>query len=191
MAMRSTLHPLETPVIYTTRELAEMRDRLAVKYAREGADLGNQKYFNDVLRQLDNLMKPIQGRDYTSESRRVVSAPPDYRYLQGSVDVNSLDVIPEEGWVVDADERKVQRQQGADCDINASPGKRGHLNDEIIDTTIRVVTPSPSHVTHNNFTTAPWAPLNIRKSSTSTKSSSTSRSDSMINSRHPGSESYP
>jgi serine/threonine-protein kinase HSL1 (negative regulator of Swe1 kinase) len=183
MVTRSTLRPMETPVTYTTRELAEMRDRLAVKYAREGA--GNQMYFNDVLRQLDSLMKPTEERDAASDGLRIVSAPPDCLDLQGSVDLNGLDVIPEEGRFADADERDVRRQRGSGRGITASSGKRGQPSDGVLDTTIRVVAPSPPrHPTRNtNLTTTPWAPLNIRKSSTSTQSSSSTRSANMEQAR--------
>jgi serine/threonine-protein kinase HSL1 (negative regulator of Swe1 kinase) len=180
MVTISTLHPSETPVTYTTRELAEMRDRLAVKYAREGT--GNQKYFNDVLHQLDKLMKPIEARDASSESRRIVSAPPDCHYVQGSVDLTGLDVIPEEGKFTDVEDNGMPRKRSAGRGVNAASSKRGCTSIEGVDATIRVVDPSPtSHPTKAvNLTTTPWAPLNIRKStSISTKSSATSGSDGM------------
>jgi hypothetical protein len=157
-----------------------MRDRLAVKYAREGT--GNQKYFNDVLHQLDKLMKPIEARDASSESRRIVSAPPDCHYVQGSVDLTGLDVIPEEGKFTDVEDNGMRRKRSAGRGVNAASSKRGCTGIEGVDATIRVVDPSPtSHPTKAvNLTTTPWAPLNIRKStSISTKSSATSRSDGM------------
>ena len=186
MVTSSTLHPLETPVTYTAREIAEMRDRLAVKYAREGT--GNQKYFNDVLRQLDNLMKPMDGEGDGTENGRIVSAPPDCHHLRGSIDLNPLDSIPEEdrpsgseiGW-----------QRGVRGDQMGGRAKRGRGGDGKAETTIRVVAPSPppntfslkpphlsSHHTRD-LSTSPFSPqpLNIRKNSSSTNNSSISETN--------------
>jgi hypothetical protein len=179
METRSTLHPSETPVTYTAREIAEMRDRLAIKYAREGT--GNQKYFNDVLRQLDNLMRPISECDEGSENRRIVSAPPDCHYLRPSIDLNGLDVIPEEDRAFESGGGV--KRGGRSCQIG-----QGGQRDEVLDTTIRVVAPSPPFNSANikphprnsqhtsDLTSRHWAPppLNIRKASTSTDSSASS-----------------
>lgn len=182
MTTRSTLHPLETPVTYTARELTEMRDRLAVKYAREGAS--NQRYFNEILRQLDNLMKPIGKLDNASEGHRINLAPPDCRYVRSSIDRNSLDVIPEEGKNADGNEQADQGQRHLGLTSVARSGNRRRPGDRITDTTIRIVAPSPprpppqSH-THIRFATTPWAPLNIRKQSNSDRSSLEARSVNM------------
>ena len=183
MVTSSTLYPTETPVTYTTRELAGMRERLAIKYAREGT--GNQKYFNDVLRQLDNLMKPVEGEDGSNDSRRIVSAPPDCHFLRGSMDLNPLDSIPEEGR---PNLENVGRMRGGHDGQKGGGAKRG---DEKVDTTIRVVassppsktfSPKPAHLSSHHtrdLSRLPFSPqpLNIRKNSSSTNNSSISEAN--------------
>ncbi|KIW09359.1 uncharacterized protein PV09_00257 [Verruconis gallopava] len=173
----STLQATETPVTYTSRELAEMRDRLATKYARDGAN--NQQYFNDVLRQLDSLMRPMEQRKVNRDYRRIVSAPPDCHHAEACLDLNSLDVIPEE-----VDEKSGRRRgEGA---IHRGSGSQIRYGTFVNEGTIRAIVPSPPPVfqprpyqNQEYETPTPWAPLNIRKVSTSTKSSSSSASEKM------------
>lgn len=172
---RSTLLPSETPSTYTNRELTEMRDRLASKYARDGA--GNQHYFNDVLMQLDKLMTPLEDDAPVQEDRRIVSAPPNCHYLPVSEEINGLHVIPEEGRFGDGDEMNNRSEKGGRRSITEPPGRNRRSNKRGVDTTIRVVEPSPPPPP--SPTPKPWAPLNIRKTSTSSKSSTPSRPASM------------
>jgi serine/threonine-protein kinase HSL1, negative regulator of Swe1 kinase len=139
----------ETPSSYTARELQQIRDRLAVRYAQDGAS--NQKYFNDILTQLDNLV-PAVGIDGDSQLKRGLGS--SYRLSE----LNLLQSIPEEGRSGGHDSSSArssllgQAQAGAQRRGRGSPA--GAKNK-----TIRVVEPS-SPGSHS-----PWAPLNIRKTS--------------------------
>ncbi|KAF2421236.1 Pkinase-domain-containing protein [Tothia fuscella] len=163
---------METPNAYTTRELAEMRKRLAMKYAQDGTS--NQKYFNDVLRQLDKLMPRGTSNEEIAEARRAISAPQQASSFLFSEE-SFLDVIPEEGRFVDAEveiptsrgDKALRRQRSA-----TEPMRKQTHRDNAKTNTIRLVhASSPPTPTSELPTPAPWAPLVIRKqSNTSTLS---------------------
>jgi serine/threonine protein kinase len=146
----------ETPRTFTARELAEVRERLAKTYAEKG--LSSDRAFNDLLKQLDNLL-PVDARR-SGESGRSLSAAhhqPDGHSL--------LQAIPEEGRFADADaeiaayehsrpQRGLPASRYAQFSASVDP-ERDH--------TIRVVpasSPCPSPLSPT-----PVAPLNIRKRS--------------------------
>jgi serine/threonine-protein kinase HSL1, negative regulator of Swe1 kinase len=139
----------ETPHSYTSRELAELRNRLALKFSKDG--VATQDHYNDILKQLDSLMSSdARG---SGDSRRVVSAPQPSPG-QPVLDPNShLQVIPEEGRFADSEDAPGRSSRYY--------GKHRAATDSFIktnpDKTIRIVPPSsPPSPT-------PWAPLNIRK----------------------------
>jgi serine/threonine-protein kinase HSL1 (negative regulator of Swe1 kinase) len=170
MDTKTSLQTAETPGTYTAREMRDLRERLAARYEMEGT--ANDQRFNDVLNTLDVLMSPIAARQ-SGESQRTVSAPqPRHDYLE---DTNYLSVIPEEGRFADNDELISKNGKSGRWPHRAftePPGRpRQPINKhEFPETTIRLVQPSspiPSSPPQ------PWAPLNIRKqSSTSSRSES-------------------
>jgi serine/threonine-protein kinase HSL1 (negative regulator of Swe1 kinase) len=167
---RATLQTTETPNTYTARELAEMRERLATKYARDGAS--NQKHFVDVLLQLETLMTTGQRGHATGSGKRVLSAPQHGSSFIVAED-NYLHVIPEEGRYADPNVEPTSRRNRND---KALHGKRaateplkthpiwanGRLKTE---QTIRLVQPSSSPPSPALPAPTPWAPLVIRKQS--------------------------
>lgn len=143
----------ETPRTFTARELAEVRQRLAKTYAEKG--VSSDRVFNDLLRQLDNLLSP-EAR-HSCESGRSLHHQTDGHSL--------LQVIPEEGRFADTE-----------TDISAydrnkprtrAPAARYHRHNSSVDPendhTIRLVPPSSPPLSPPS--PSPIAPLNIRKRS--------------------------
>lgn len=146
----------ETPRTFTARELAEVRERLAKTYAQKG--LGSDKAFNDLLKQLDNLL-PLDARR-SGESCRSLSA------VHNQTDGYSLlQAIPEEGRFADAD-AEVAAYENSRPQVDLSVPRYAQFNaprDPGKSHTIRVVpasSPPPSPLSPT-----PVAPLNIRKRS--------------------------
>jgi serine/threonine-protein kinase HSL1 (negative regulator of Swe1 kinase) len=159
---RSSSLTTETPNAYTVRELAEMRERLAMKYQKDGAS--NQKYFNDVLRQLDNLMAPGQNSQPCGDGRRVLSAPQQSTSFPFVEEAGYLQVIPEEGRFADADVDFTRSTQPGQSKRSVTEPSRQHVHDgnNYFRETIRVVQPSSPPPSPSPL---PWAPLVIRKQS--------------------------
>jgi serine/threonine-protein kinase HSL1 (negative regulator of Swe1 kinase) len=135
---------VETPNSYTTREIQQFRDRLALRYAQDGAS--NHKYFNEILSQLDSLVEPVGSGKVEPHKRGGNS-------LHHTSDLNLLQPIPEEG--------RGEDSSSAESNLAGQPkiGAQKHNNIVGRNGTIRVVEPSsPGSPT-------PWVPLKIRKSS--------------------------
>jgi serine/threonine-protein kinase HSL1 (negative regulator of Swe1 kinase) len=159
---KSSFQTTETPNAYTARELAEMRERLALKYQQEGAS--NQKYFNDVLRQLDSLMPPGPRFHHTGDGKRVLSAPQQSSNFMYAEEPSYLQVIPEEGRFADADVDFTHSEQPGPGKMSvAEPSRhRFHPGNKNFSETIRLVQPSSPPPSPSPL---PWAPLVIRKQS--------------------------
>ncbi|QDS70563.1 hypothetical protein FKW77_010475 [Venturia effusa] len=173
MDTKTSLQTAETPGTYTAREMKDLRERLAARYEMEGT--ANDQQFSEVLNTLDVLMSPIAAR-MSGESQRAVSAPqPHHDYPEDS---NFLSVIPEEGRYADNDDPLSKQGKSTRWPHRAFTeplGRSRHPIDrhEYPETTIRLVQPSsPVQPTPPQ----PWAPLNIRKQS-STISRSSSRGE--------------
>ncbi|RDI76961.1 hypothetical protein Vi05172_g13072 [Venturia inaequalis] len=172
MDTKTSLQTAETPGTYTAREMKDLRERLAARYEMEGT--ANDQQFNEVLNTLDVLMSPIAAR-MSGDSQRAVSAPqPHHDYLEDS---NFLSVIPEEGRYADNDDPskhgKSTRWPHRAFTEPLGRSKQPINRHEYPETTIRLVKPS-SPV--QPPPPQPWAPLNIRKQS-STISRSSSRAE--------------
>jgi serine/threonine-protein kinase HSL1 (negative regulator of Swe1 kinase) len=95
----------ETPGTYTARELLNTRQRLAMRYAQDGAN--NQAVFNDILDQLDSLMPS----ESMQSGRRTASAPTPASNFE---EPKYLQAIPEEGRFADTlDEHFSSIQDGS------------------------------------------------------------------------------
>jgi serine/threonine-protein kinase HSL1 (negative regulator of Swe1 kinase) len=169
----SSFQATETPNAYTVRELAEMRERLAAKYQQEGAS--NQKYFNDILRQLDSLMPPESRYQHIGDGKCVLSAAQQSSGFMYADEPSYLQVIPEEGRFADADVDFM-------CSEQLEQGKRAitepsrhnvRIGNKNIGETIRLVQPSSSPSSPSPI---PWAPLVIRKQSNNSSLSEVHRS---------------
>jgi serine/threonine-protein kinase HSL1 (negative regulator of Swe1 kinase) len=169
----SSFQTAETPNTYTARELTEMRERLAVKYQQGGTS--NQKYFNDVLRQLDSLMPPSSRHHQMGDGKRVVSAPQQNSSFSYAEEMSQLQVIPEEGRFADADVDFTRSEKPGRGQRSATEPSKNHVyfGNKNLSETIRLVPassppPSPSPL--------PWAPLIIRKQSNNSSLSENQRS---------------
>jgi hypothetical protein len=172
-----SLQTIETPSTYTARELAEIRERLAARYAQDGA--GNQKYFNDVLKQLDQLMMPSGwSKTQPEEGKRTMSAP--QQQIAALEELNFLHVIPEEGRFADAEEFTSKNEKSGRWHrvVTEPQGRRDPVN-KLTDQTIRLVHPSSPLST----SPTPPAPLKIRKPSSNSTVSYTRKTRALGNSK--------
>jgi hypothetical protein len=146
----------ETPGTYTARELRAVRQRLANRYAQESPT--NQHFYNDVMRQLDNLMPGESQPDH----HQLLSIPLGHSFLGSSSDF--LQAIPEESRGQNSDELLPGSNETAIRHYNGPARDKTSKNQDLL--TIRIVEPSsPS-------SPSPWAPLNIRKASGASNQSS-------------------
>lgn len=156
-----TTTSIETPRTYTTRELHEMRQRLAVKYAKDGAT--NNKIFNDVLLQLDNVIT-TGAAAYSGDARRSSSVPMGLLH-HAAEETNHLQAIPEEGRFTDSDELTLDHSESkikwkravTDPSPRRPVTERGRM-----EPTIRIVEPS-SPLASSPKSPSPCLPLKIRK----------------------------
>lgn len=171
----------ETPGTYTTRELQAVRERLVHRYSKESP--GNQRFYNDIVKQLDSLMPP----KIHSEKLNIVSYPLSHDFLSSS---DFLQAIPEEGHGQNSDDyvtistgtpvsQNITIHDYARTETNGSSQEKEKL------TTIRVVQPS------SPAPPSPWAPLNIRKVSGAPTQSSMEEPNGTYNDPHMLSETYP
>ncbi|KAF1991544.1 Pkinase-domain-containing protein [Aulographum hederae CBS 113979] len=146
----------ETPKSYTARELAEMRNRIAVRHA--DADDENKKYLEEVLRHLEGIL-PGSDPENRSASAPQPQSPDDFGYLPG---------IPEESRSAEPEEREThaERERRWMRSVTAPTGQHQQRDRDQRDrkpttdhnnNTIRLVDPSSP--------CPPIAPLNIRKAS--------------------------
>jgi serine/threonine-protein kinase HSL1 (negative regulator of Swe1 kinase) len=165
---KSSLQTAETPNAYTAREITEMRERLAMKYQQDGT--GNQKYFNDVLRQLDNLMPHGPRNHQCGDAKRVVSAPSHSTNFSFVEETSYLQVIPEEGRFADADIdfTRSEKLPYGQRSVTEPSKKHTHFGNKNLNETIRLVQPSSPPPSPSPL---PWAPLVIRKKSNTSSTS--------------------
>ncbi|KAF2666164.1 hypothetical protein BT63DRAFT_51785 [Microthyrium microscopicum] len=159
---RMTTDTMETPNAYTTRTLEETRNRLSTKYERHGVN--SDDHYNEIIRQLDNLI-PTQ-----SSKRPLFRAGSEF--LQSIDDLNPMAAIPEEERLADlgtvpSSSERLPRQKAPVVGPEATfQNQRGDHRSHAHTNTIRVVEPSsplPPSI----------PPLNIRKSSGASSSTST------------------
>jgi serine/threonine-protein kinase HSL1 (negative regulator of Swe1 kinase) len=171
----------ETPGTYTIRELQAVRERLVHRYSKESK--GNQRFFNDIVRQLDSLM-PSKNR---SEGPKVTSYQLSHDFLSST---DFLQAIPEEGRGQSSNDYlpgtmdSPVPQAIATHDYGGTESSRSSRNKEQL-TTIRVVQPSSPQ------SPTPWAPLNIRKVSGASYQSYVEEPSHALNNVYMTSESYP
>ena len=155
--------PNETPKTFVTRELEETRRRLMERYKEE--DLENLTGYQDLLSQLDNLLKPAVTKIDNFENHDInIAFGKDGPDKSGSLPVISEDerLLLRPGI---NDPRNFTDEHDAEASVSNENRKHRQLRGEqyAVQDTIRMIDPSrpPS----------PVLPLNIRKVSSATTQS--------------------
>ncbi|KAJ9666684.1 serine/threonine-protein kinase gin4 [Coniosporium apollinis] len=141
--------PVDSPNTYAQRELAQTRERLAIRYAEEGGET-----LEGMISQLDNLLRPA-GKFSVADKHRIASASHAEHLRYPS----HLPPIEEDGRFPDADESLLPKERNRGYRAVTEPFSR------------RPAQPASKYVDHNTIrlvdpsSPTPIAPLNIRKRS--------------------------